>query len=86
MTAATLDGDIKLVGGRKKWPGANIEVARRFAGPIVHAVDFLNIPPRHHVIFAHLARTTATFFGGLKNYNKRPVKITRFSKIFCCPK
>ena len=81
VAAQTLDFDFQQIGGRKERAGADAELTSGNAGPVVHAIDFLNAPAFHHAVLAHLAPAAAAFFGRLKDHHNSPVKIPCLGQI-----
>ena len=82
VTAPPFNDDLELVGRSKERTRTNGECSSRNAGPVVHAVDLLDIPTVHHAVRAHFATTATAFFGGLEDHNDRAVKIPRLCKVF----
>ena len=83
MAALALDDNFKRVRCGKERTGANGESANGPAGPIVHAVDFIDAKPLHHAVFAHFKPAAAAFFGRLKDHRNGSIKIACFGEIFC---
>ena len=82
MATLAFDLDGKLIRGGKERTGPYGKRSNGTTGPIVHAVDFVNLPAVHHAIGAHLAATAAALFGGLKNDHHGAVEIAGFGQIF----
>jgi hypothetical protein len=77
--------DVKLIGRSKKWPLPNKEMPDRHPGPIVHAIDLLNIPTRRHAVVAHFATRPPPSSAGWKITTTKPLKLRVSARYLAAP-
>ena len=77
--------DFPFIRRGKERPWSDREGANVHGVPIVHAVDFLDVPAIHHPFVAHQLSASATFLGGLEKQNDGPVEIARLAQILDRP-
>ena len=80
---ATANFNIDLISSCKERTRTNCKLTGGNTRPIVHAIDFLDVPSVHHAIVAHLFAATAALFGRLEDHRDRAVEIACFCEVLC---